>query len=115
MKGKKGAAKSSRRMIRRRLSCSTKILTKLLDFRKKIERLTHYNYRTGEIQCLQITERVRLFEMIILETKGLKKYYGEGESLVKALDNVNLKVEQGGGLYLLSGQAAAVNPHCFIC
>lgn len=33
--------------------------------------------------------------MIILETKGLKKHYGEGESLVKALDNVNLEVEQG--------------------
>ena len=33
--------------------------------------------------------------MTILETKGLKKHYGEGESLVKALDNVNLKVEQG--------------------
>lgn len=33
--------------------------------------------------------------MIILETKGLKKHYGEDESLVKALDNVNLKVDQG--------------------
>lgn len=33
--------------------------------------------------------------MVILETKDLKKYYGEGESLVKALDGVNLKVEQG--------------------
>ena len=33
--------------------------------------------------------------MIILETTGLKKYYGEGESLVKALDGVELKVEQG--------------------
>ncbi len=33
--------------------------------------------------------------MVILETKGLKKYYGEGESLVKALDGVDLKVEQG--------------------
>lgn len=33
--------------------------------------------------------------MIILETNGLKKYYGEGESLVKALDGVDLKVEQG--------------------
>lgn len=33
--------------------------------------------------------------MTILETKGLKKHYGGGESLVKALDNVNLKVEQG--------------------
>ena len=33
--------------------------------------------------------------MLILEAKGLKKYYGEGESLVKALDGVSLKVEQG--------------------
>ncbi len=33
--------------------------------------------------------------MVILETNGLKKYYGEGESLVKALDGVDLKVEQG--------------------
>lgn len=33
--------------------------------------------------------------MIILETNGLKKYYGEGENLVKALDGVDLKVEQG--------------------
>ncbi len=32
--------------------------------------------------------------MIILETNKLKKYYGEGESLVKALDGVDLKVEQ---------------------
>lgn len=30
-----------------------------------------------------------------METKGLKKHYGQDESLVKALDNVNLKVEQG--------------------
>ncbi len=33
--------------------------------------------------------------MTVLETKDLKKYYGQGESLVKALDGVNLKVEQG--------------------
>lgn len=33
--------------------------------------------------------------MVILETKELKKYYGEGESLVKALDGVDLQVEQG--------------------
>ncbi len=33
--------------------------------------------------------------MVILETNGLKKYYGEGESLVKALDGVDLKVKQG--------------------
>ncbi len=33
--------------------------------------------------------------MSILETKNLKKYYGKDESLVKALDGVNLTVEQG--------------------
>lgn len=33
--------------------------------------------------------------MVILETKGLKKYYGQNESLVKALDGVDLTVEQG--------------------
>ena len=33
--------------------------------------------------------------MVILETKNLKKYYGEGESLVKALDGVDLQIEQG--------------------
>lgn len=33
--------------------------------------------------------------MVILETRGLKKYYGEGDNLVKALDGVDLKVEQG--------------------
>lgn len=33
--------------------------------------------------------------MIILETKNLKKYYGSGDTLVKALDGVDLKVESG--------------------
>ena len=33
--------------------------------------------------------------MKILQTEGLKKYYGQGESLVKALDGVSLAVEQG--------------------
>ncbi|MCI9595713.1 MAG: ABC transporter ATP-binding protein [Firmicutes bacterium] len=33
--------------------------------------------------------------MIVLQTKGLKKYYGKGESLVKALDGVNISIEQG--------------------
>lgn len=31
----------------------------------------------------------------ILETKDLKKYYGSGENQVKALDGVNLSVEEG--------------------
>lgn len=33
--------------------------------------------------------------MKVLQTKDLKKYYGEGDTLVKALDGVNLQVEQG--------------------
>lgn len=33
--------------------------------------------------------------MEILETKQLKKYYGSGDTLVKALDGINLSVEQG--------------------
>ena len=33
--------------------------------------------------------------MIILETKDLKKYYGNGETMVRALDGVNLSIETG--------------------
>lgn len=34
-------------------------------------------------------------DMSILETKGLKKYYGEKPTIVKALDGVDLEIEQG--------------------
>ena len=33
--------------------------------------------------------------MKILESKNLKKYYGGGESLVKALDDVNISIDKG--------------------
>ncbi|HIT67483.1 MAG TPA: ABC transporter ATP-binding protein [Candidatus Merdisoma merdipullorum] len=33
--------------------------------------------------------------MTILETKDLKKYYGSGDTLVKALDGISLRVEDG--------------------
>lgn len=33
--------------------------------------------------------------MKVLQTKDLRKYYGEGDTLVKALDGVELQVEQG--------------------
>ena len=32
---------------------------------------------------------------IILQTRGLKKYYGKGETLVKALDGIDLGIERG--------------------
>lgn len=33
--------------------------------------------------------------MTILQTKDLRKYYGSGDTLVKALDGVDLNVEDG--------------------
>ncbi len=33
--------------------------------------------------------------MTILQTSGLKKYYGSGDTQVKALDGMNLNIEQG--------------------
>lgn len=33
--------------------------------------------------------------MNILETEGLRKYYGSGQNLVKAVDGINLSVEKG--------------------
>ena len=33
--------------------------------------------------------------MTILQTKDLKKYYGSGDTQVKALDGVNLTIRQG--------------------
>lgn len=35
------------------------------------------------------------FTMTVLEAKGLKKYYGQGDNLVKALDGVDMQVRQG--------------------
>ena len=34
--------------------------------------------------------------MTILQTEDLKKYYGQEPNITKALDGVNLSVEQGG-------------------
>ncbi|MBU3159578.1 ABC transporter ATP-binding protein [Clostridium frigoris] len=33
--------------------------------------------------------------MAVLQTKGLKKYYGDRENMVKALDDVDLSIDQG--------------------
>ena len=43
---------------------------------------------------LQIKQEVVTMD-VILKTKGLKKYYGKGEALVKALDGVDLEIERG--------------------
>ena len=43
--------------------------------------------------------------MNILEVKDLKKYYGQGENQVKALDGISLSVKQGEFL------AASIRPH----
>lgn len=33
--------------------------------------------------------------MSILKTSSLKKYYGSGENLVKAIDNTNIDINEG--------------------
>ncbi len=43
----------------------------------------------------EITSHERRKHMSILVAEHLKKYYGEGETLVKALDDVSLQVERG--------------------
>ena len=73
-------------------SAISTILSELLDFRKNVERFLWYSlYCRKAIQ----TFSWRLHTMTILETKDLKKYYGKGDTLVKALDGVDLAVEDG--------------------
>ncbi len=52
--------------------------------------------------------------MKILKTENLKKYYGSGPSLVKALDGVDLSVEEGS-LRQWWGHPAPAKALCCIC
>lgn len=50
----------------------------------------------------------------IVKATGLKKYYGKGETLTKALDGVDLEIERGN-LPRSSEPVAVVNPRSLIC
>lgn len=52
--------------------------------------------------------------MAVLQTIDLKKYYGEGENQVKALDGICLEIEEGNSLRL-SELLEAENLHFYIC
>lgn len=51
---------------------------------------------------------VEVYKMTILETKNLKKYYGKGDTQVKALDGVNLSVEDGENIFSLKDEALTI-------
>ena len=46
--------------------------------------------------------------MAILQTRELKKYYGAGDTLVKALDGVELSVENGEFVAIIGTSAQKV-------
>ena len=49
----------------------------------------------GKIRAEQEKEDFIMTSNIILQARGLKKYYGSGETQVRALDGVNLDIERG--------------------
>ena len=53
--------------------------------------------------------------MKILETKKLKKYYGKGDTLVKALDGVDLSAWRTGSSWPSWAPAAQASPPCSTC
>ena len=56
--------------------------------------------------------------MRILKTTDLKKYYGSGDAMVRALDGVNLSVEEGEFAAIVgtsgSGKSTLLHMTCFM-
>ena len=52
--------------------------------------------------------------MAVLQTIDLKKYYGEGENQIKALDGICLEIEEGKFTAIV-GTLEAENLHFYIC
>ncbi len=67
------------------------------DLRKNLERNGCYDTYCQEKTIKNKTED----KMSILVAEHIKKYYGEGETLVKALDDVSLSVERGEFLSII--------------
>lgn len=51
---------------------------------------------------------------VILETKQLCKFYGAGENQVKAVNQVDIQIEQGEFVAIV-GKSGSVKVHYFIC
>ena len=51
---------------------------------------------------------------VILETKQLCKFYGAGENQVKAVNQVDIQIEQGEFVAIVGSQVP-VKVHYFIC
>ena len=47
--------------------------------------------------------------MTILKTEHLKKYYGKNESLVKALDDVDMSVEAGQFVSIIGTSGSGIS------
>ena len=67
-------------------------LSKLLDLRKIVERFLRYGLYCRRTYRLFLNGGIF---MSVLETKELRKIYGSGDTEVRALDGVDLSVEQG--------------------
>ncbi len=59
------------------------------DCNQNVTRTVYHQKRTG--QC----EKGMVYIMEILKTVNLKKYYGNGENLVKAVDGISFSIEKG--------------------